>query len=202
MQDPTHPDRPATDRPPPAILLTGAGKRYDIVSCFARLTTTIVADPSPLAPAQYAAQVRASVPLIDDPGYVPALQALCEEHGVGAVLPLTDLDIEVLAHAHAAGRLPALVPAAEIARATYDKYETHLLLERLDLPSPPTVLPEQDEDLDALHYPVMVKPRRGSGARSIHLAHDAAQARFCGPTAPSMTLPIARTVSSGPTGQH
>jgi carbamoyl-phosphate synthase large subunit len=178
MQDPTHPDRPATDRPPPAILLTGAGKRYDIVSCFARLTTTIVADPSPLAPAQYAAQVRASVPLIDDPGYVPALQALCEEHGVGAVLPLTDLDIEVLAHAHAAGRLPALVPAAEIARATYDKYETHLLLERLDLPSPPTVLPEQDEDLDALHYPVMVKPRRGSGARSIHLAHDAAQARF------------------------
>jgi carbamoyl-phosphate synthase large subunit len=165
---------PAHSRP--AILLTGAGKRYDIVSCFARLTTTIVADPSPLAPAQYAAQVRTSVPLIGDPGYVPALQALCEQHGVGAVLPLTDLDIEVLAQAHVEGRLPALVPSPEIARATYDKYETHLLLERLGLPSPPTVLPE--ENLDALHYPVMVKPRRGSGARSIHLAHDAAQARF------------------------
>ena len=165
----------------PAILLTGAGKRYDIVSCFARLTTTIVADPSPLAPAQYAAQVRAAVPLIDDPGYVPALQALCEEHGVGAVLPLTDLDIEVLAHAWEDGSpptLPALVPSAEVARATYDKYETHLLLERLGLPSPPTVLPDREEGLDALHYPVMVKPRRGSGARSIHLAHDAAQARF------------------------
>ena len=45
------------------------------------------------------------------------------------------------------------------------------------LPSPPTVLPAQ-ADLDALDYPVMVKPRRGSGARSIHLAHDPAQARF------------------------
>jgi carbamoyl-phosphate synthase large subunit len=161
---------------PPAILLTGAGKRYDIVSCFARLTTTIVADPSPLAPAQYAAQIHASVPLIDDPGYVPALEALCEQHGVGAVLPLTDLDIEVLARAHVEGRLPALVPAPEIARATYDKYETHLLLERLGLPSPPTVL--SGVQLAELHYPVMVKPRRGSGARSIHLAHDAAQARF------------------------
>ncbi len=160
----------------PAVLLTGAGKRYDIVSCFARLTTTIVADPSPLAPAQYAAQVRTSVPLIDDPGYVPALERLCEQHGVGAVLPLTDLDIEVLARARADGRLPALVPSPEVARATYDKYETHLLLQRLGLPSPPTVLPE--DDLDALTYPVMVKPRRGSGARSIHLAHDAAQARF------------------------
>jgi carbamoyl-phosphate synthase large subunit len=160
----------------PAILLTGAGKRYDIVSCFAHLTTTIVADPSPRAPAQYAAQVRAPVPLIDDPQYVPALELLCKEHGVGAVLPLTDLDIEVLACARADGRLPALVPSPEVARATYDKYEAHLLLERLGLPSPPTVLPE--DDLEALAYPVMVKPRRGSGARSIHLANDPDQARF------------------------
>jgi carbamoyl-phosphate synthase large subunit len=184
---PTHPTHLAhPTHPTPAILLTGAGKRYDVVSCFARLTTTIVADPSPLAPAQYAAQIRAAVPLIGDPGYVPALEDLCAQHGVGAVLPLTDLDIEVLAHAHADGRLPALVPAPEIARATYDKYETHLLLERLGLPSPPTVLPE--EDLTALHYPVMVKPRRGSGARSIHLAHDPAQARFFVDYVPELTM--------------
>jgi carbamoyl-phosphate synthase large subunit len=161
---------------PPAVLLTGAGKRYDIVSCFARLTKTVVADPAPLAPAQYAAHVRASVPMIDDPRYVSALRELCELHEVGAVLPLTDLDIELLAQARADRRLPALVPSPEVARATYDKYETHLLLGRLGLPSPPTVLPESD--LDALEYPVMIKPRRGSGARSIHLAADPAQARF------------------------
>jgi carbamoyl-phosphate synthase large subunit len=160
----------------PAILLTGAGKRYDIVSCFSRLTKTVVADPSPLAPAQYAAQVRTAVPMIEDPGYVPALERLCEQHDVGAVLPLTDLDIEILARAREEGRLPALVPSAEVARATYDKYEAHMLLERHSLPSPPTALP--GEDLDALHYPAMVKPRRGSGARSIHLAHDPGQARF------------------------
>jgi carbamoyl-phosphate synthase large subunit len=161
---------------PPAVLLTGVGKRFDIVSSFARLTTTIAADPSPLAPAQYAAQIRVAVPLISEPTYIPALERLCEEHGVGAVLPLTDLDIEVLAEARAAGRLPALVPSPKVARATYDKYEAHLLLQKLSLPSPPTVLPE--DDLDAIAYPVMVKPRRGSGARSIHLAHDPGEARF------------------------
>ncbi len=161
---------------PPAIMLTGVGKRYDIVSCFAALTTVVAVDPNPLAPAQYAAQVRASAPPIHDPGYVPELQRLCETHDVGAVLPLTDLDIEVLALARERGELPALVPSSEVARSTYDKYEAHLLLERLGLPSPPTA--PADADLDSLHYPVMVKPRQGSGARSIHLAHTPAQARF------------------------
>jgi len=157
-----------------AVLLTGVGKRYDIVAAFAQHATVIAADPNPLAPAQYAAQVRAAVPRIDDPGYVPALEALCAEHGVGAVVPLTDLDIEVLAQARADGRLPAFVPDPEIARATYDKYETHLLLTRLGLPSPPTVLPGEEPP----SYPVMVKPRRGSGARSIHPARDAEEAAF------------------------
>jgi carbamoyl-phosphate synthase large subunit len=161
---------------PPAVLLTGVGKRFDIVASFAQLTRTIAADPSPLAPAQYAAHVRTACPLVDDPHYVQALRELCEQHEVGAVLPLTDLDIEVLARAREERRLPAFVPSADVARATYDKHETHLLLERLGLPSPPTVLP--DADLDALDYPVMVKPRRGSGARSIHHARDPAQARF------------------------
>ncbi len=162
----------------PAVMLTGAGKRYDIVACFAQLTHTVVADPAPLAPAQYAAHTRAAVPRIDDPNYLTALRELCEQHEVGAVLPLTDLDIELLARAREERRLPAFVPSAEIARATYDKYEAHLLLQRLGLPSPPTVLPGDDDALQALEYPVMVKPRQGSGARSIHLAHDPAQARF------------------------
>lgn len=158
----------------PAVLLTGVGKRYDIVAAFAALTTTVAVDPNPLAPAQYAATLRAAVPLIDDPQYVPVLARLCAAHGVGAVIPLTDLDIEVLAHARAEGQLPALVPDPQIAAATYDKYETHRLLGARGLPTPPTVLPGEEP----ASYPVMVKPRRGSGARSIHLARDAEQARF------------------------
>ena len=34
----------------PGIMLTGVGKRYDIVSCFAALTTVVAVDPNPLAP--------------------------------------------------------------------------------------------------------------------------------------------------------
>ncbi len=159
-----------------AVLLTGVGKRYALVSVFAQHAVTIAADPNPLAPAQYAAHHRRSVPRFDDPGYVPALQELCEEFGVGAVVPLTDLDLEILGHARndPTHPLPAFVPDGDVARATFDKYETHLLLQRLGLPSPPTVLPGEAVD----SYPVMIKPRWGSGARSIHLAHDEREAGF------------------------
>ena len=108
---------------------------------------------------------------------------------MGAVLPLTDLDIEVLARARELERLPALVPSSEVARVTYDKYETHLLLERIGLPSPPTILPAAPAvELEGMRYPVMIKPRRGSGARSIHLAHDPEQARFFVSYVPEPTM--------------
>jgi carbamoyl-phosphate synthase large subunit len=158
-----------------AVLLTGVGKRYDIVSAFGEHAFTIAADPSPLAPARYAADLHVVPPRFDDPAYVPFLEELVAEHDVGAVVPLTDLDIEILA---AAGdRLPAFVPSAEIARATFDKYEAHHLLLEHGLPSPPTCLPgEGAGGID--FFPVMVKPRRGSGARSIHPAADRAEMEF------------------------
>src|SRR3954454_14485188 len=156
------------------VMLTGVGKRYDIVSAFAQHGPLVAVDPNPLAPAQYAATHRYAPPRIDDAGYVPFLAELVERYDVGAIVPLTDLDIEVLAAARAEGTLPALVPSPEVATATYDKYETHLLLERLGLPSPPTVLPGEEPAA----YPVIVKPRRGSGAESIPPARAADEAAF------------------------
>jgi carbamoyl-phosphate synthase large subunit len=154
------------------VLLTGVGKRYDIVSAFAQHAFTIAADPSPLAPAQYAADLRVAPPRIDDPDYVPFLLDLCEQHNVGAVVPLTDLDLEVLGAARP--ELPAFVPDAAIARDTFDKFAAHELLLRHGLPSPPTVLPPEEPE----SYPVMVKPRQGSGARSIHPAADRKEMDF------------------------
>lgn len=158
-----------------AVLLTGVGKRYDIVSAFAQHTKVVACDPNPLAPAQYAATVRTAVPLIKDPAYVPALRELCDEHDVGAIVPLTDLDIETLARAREDGQLPeALVPSSAVAAATFDKYEAHLLLERLGFPSPRTVLPDEPDP----PLPAIVKPRQGSGARSIHPARTQEEVDF------------------------
>src|SRR2546429_3429494 len=153
-----------------AVILTGVGKRYDIVSAFARHAFTIAVDPNPLAPAQYAADLRPAPPPFDSDEYVPFLQELVREHDVRAVVPLTDLDIEILARTD----LPAFVPSPEVAQATFDKWAAHELLLARGLPSPPTVLPGAEPE----SYPVVVKPRRGSGARSIHPAADRAEMEF------------------------
>src|SRR3954452_10842472 len=155
-----------------AVILTGVGKRYDIVRAFAQHAFTIAADPSPLAPAQYAADLRVAPPRIDNPDYIPFLLELVKDHNVRAVVPLTDLDLEVLGSARP--ELPAFVPDAAIARDTFDKFAAHELLLRHGLPSPPTVLPPREPE----SYPVMVKPRQGSGARSIHPAADRGEMEF------------------------
>ena len=64
--------RAVSRRPARAAHGRGQALRHRLV-LRAALTTTVAADPAPLAPAQYAAHVRVAVPRIDDPGYVPAL---------------------------------------------------------------------------------------------------------------------------------
>ena len=114
--------------------------------------------------------MRVAPPRADDPGYIPFLTELVEAHHVSAVIPLTDLDLEVLARSD----LPAFVPEAEVCRATFDKYLAHQLLESHGLPSPPTWLPGEQ----AHGYPAVVKPRQGSGSRSIHPCADEREAEF------------------------
>jgi carbamoyl-phosphate synthase large subunit len=153
-----------------AVLFTCAGQRVDIVSAFRRAgATTIAADVDRLAPTLYHADHLALVPRVDDDGYVPALQALVAEHDVRLVVPLTDLDQELLASSRE--RLaPALVlvPPAEVCRTMGDKYLAHLFFEEHGIASPRSWLP--DEVPPDARYPLLVKVREGFGSRHIYRA--------------------------------
>jgi carbamoyl-phosphate synthase large subunit len=161
-----------------AVLFTCAGQRVDIVSAFGRAgATTVAADLDPLAPALYHADHRALVPAVRDPGYVDALAALVAEHDVRLVVPLTDLDQEIVSAARDAFA-PALVlaPPPDVCRAMGDKYLAHRFFEANGIPSPRTWLPEDvPEDV---RYPVLVKVREGFGSRHIYRAADAEQLAF------------------------
>ena len=47
-----------------AVLLTGTGKRYDIVASFAQHARVVACDPNPISPAQYAAILRKGIAAI------------------------------------------------------------------------------------------------------------------------------------------
>jgi carbamoyl-phosphate synthase large subunit len=150
-----------------AVLFTCAGQRVDIVSAFGRAgATTVAADVDPLAPALYHADRRALVPRVDDAGYVAALAAIVAEHDVRLVVPLTDLDQEVVSAARDE-LAPALVlaPAPDVCRTMGDKYLAHTFFTEHGIPSPRTWLPE-DVPEDA-RYPLLGKVREGFGSRQI-----------------------------------
>jgi carbamoyl-phosphate synthase large subunit len=144
----------------------------DIVSAFRRAgARTVAVDANPLAPALYHSQEFAIVPPFDDPGYLPALQALVREHQIRLVIPLADLDHLLLAQRRTEldGAL-VLLPAPEVVQRTEDKYEAHRFFEEHGIPSPASWL--SGELPDELPYPVLVKPRRGFGSRHIYRADD------------------------------
>jgi carbamoyl-phosphate synthase large subunit len=161
-----------------AVLFTCAGQRVDIVSAFARAAaTTIATDLDPLAPALYHADHRVLAPRVDDPGYVAALAAVIADHDVRLVVPLTDLDQEILSASRDV-LAPALVlaPSPEVCRTMGDKYLAHRFFEEHGIDTPRTWL--HDAVPGDARYPVLVKAREGFGSRHIYRADDAAQLTF------------------------
>jgi len=160
-----------------AVLFTCAGQRVDIVTAFRHAGAfAVAADANPLAPALYHADVHALVPRIDDPAYLPALRRLVEEHGVRLVVPLTDLDQELLARRRDELGATLLLADADVVERMNDKYLAHLLFEEKGIPSPPTWLPH--ELPGEIPFPVLVKARAGFGSRHIYRAESRSELDF------------------------
>jgi carbamoyl-phosphate synthase large subunit len=171
---------------PTNVLLTCAGMRGDMVIAFQAALAregaggvVVAADVSRLAPTLYLADRRALVPPVGAPDYVAALLALCEQHAIRAVLPLTDLDQSILtARRPEFAALGATVVASdpEVCDLSVDKYAAHCFFEQHGIGSPQTWLPGE---LPAeIPFPVLVKARRGFAARHIYRAHDADELAF------------------------
>jgi carbamoyl-phosphate synthase large subunit len=160
------------------VLFTCAGQRVDIVKAFrAAGAVALGADADPLAPALYHADLQAIVPLIADPGYVPAVAKLVREHDVRLIVPLNDLDHPVLSRARDE-LSPALLllPDADVCARMSDKLEAHEFFVEHAIPSPRSWLPDAVPP-DA-RYPLLVKAREGFGSRHIYRADDAEQLDF------------------------
>ncbi len=165
----TAPGRPEAGRPL-RVLVTGAGGPAAIAAMKSLRAEAdvelIAADMDPWAAGLYLVPERTLIPAGADPDFTQVMLATCASLGVTVVLPTVDAELQPLARAReafaAAGVDLLLAPAAAL----------EIVLDKLSLARhcagvvrvPRTELFGSSVDPASWTYPVIVKPRRGSGS--------------------------------------
>jgi carbamoyl-phosphate synthase large subunit len=169
------------------ILFTSIGRRVELVRAFRRAYEQlgvkgriIALDIDPLAPALQLVDRSYIAPRLSSPHFLPALIDVCQREKIRVIFPLIDPDIPVLAShrdiIEATGARLAVVPLSAVETVS-DKWRTVQFFRALDLPTPVSWLPgaHQSEECE---YPVFIKPRRGSAAKSTFKVRNAQELAF------------------------
>jgi carbamoyl-phosphate synthase large subunit len=166
---------------PLRVLVTGAGGPAAIAAMKSlraeESVQLIAADMDPWAAGLYLTGERTLVPAGAAPDFTAVLLDRCRTLGVDVVLPTVDAELQPLARAReefaAAGVALLLAPAAAL----------DVILDKLTLAEhcagvvrvPRTELFGPSLDPAGWTYPVVVKPRRGSGSRGVVIVDSAAE---------------------------
>ncbi|MBS4220160.1 ATP-grasp domain-containing protein [Bacillus sp. FJAT-49711] len=158
------------------ILICSVGRRVQLINYFKKELNkvdgkVIAVDCDPTAPALYHADRFEIVPRIDHPEYISILKNLCHAYKINGVLSLIDPELTLLSsfkEEFEKDGIHIFVSDKNAIDICYDKYLTHIFLQENDIPSVPTYIDldvvRQDLNEGKLTFPLIVKPRYGSGS--------------------------------------
>ncbi|PLK42250.1 ATP-grasp domain-containing protein [Emticicia sp. TH156] len=165
------------------ILFTCAGRRNYLINYFKEALKgrgKVYATDSNLTAAALAeADVAIHVPSIYDDTYIDTILEIVKKNNIKAVIPLIDLELPILAASKelfSKINVQVIVSSSSVIDITFDKLQTIRFLETVGLGSPKSFvsLNEAKDALEngSLRFPVILKPRWGSGSIGIDIADD------------------------------
>lgn len=171
------------------ILLTSIGRRSYLVRYFKETLgndgEVWGADSSPYAPALQFCDRALLLHQVSAPRYAEKLLTLCKENSIDIVVPLIDPELEVLATYHKQfidNGVMAVVSPHKTIEITFDKYQTYLHAKKAGIPVPETVTTMEDAleliEANKIHWPLMVKPRKGSASVSVNQCSNESQLKL------------------------
>jgi len=142
----------------------------------------IGADADINAPALQECDVAYQVPRLSAPDYIEHLLAICVEESIDLVVPLSDLELPVLARSRRRFKevgTALLVSSPAVIDLCFDKLETARWLAKIGVKTPQTFvsITEVKEALNAslITFPLVVKPRWGSASIGVHTVYSVSE---------------------------
>lgn len=167
------------------ILVTGAGAvlGQGIIQSLRRSSLRpeiLAADPNPLSAGLFWADKAFRVPFADDAAFMDRIRSILSDERPDAVLVGTDVELAAFSQHRAALEAEfgtrVIVSRPEVIAIADDKYRTFQFLDGEELHPPLSALPEDpaalEELIDAVGFPLIVKPRVGARSVGVSLVND------------------------------
>ena len=167
----------------PNILISSAGRRVGLIACFrgavdlrSEQRRIFTADAGLSAPAAYLGDGHTRVPRCTDPSFIDVMLGLCEEKGVGLLIPTIDTELPVYAEARerfCAAGVAVNISSPATVRICCDKIATHAWLAAGGFPTVrQTDLRTAVEQPASWPFPLIAKPYNGSASVGVRRIED------------------------------
>ena len=171
------------------VLILSCGTRNKIIQYFKKELVgrglVLATDCSELAPALYDADKYFIVPRMNEKGYFDVILSICKEYKVKAVLSLIDPELSLLAKHKKdflnIGTTP-IISDYKVVETCFNKYAMYEFLIKNDFKTVRSYINKEmfykDVASGIIHYPVFVKPVKGSASININKVTSKEEVEF------------------------
>lgn len=161
------------------VLISSAGRRVGLIGIFREALASLglegrvlAMDMTPLSAAYHVADESFLVPACTDPEFVPTVRKECERRKVGLIVPTIDPELPVYARARSsfeAAGVRVAVSTPDVVEIGGDKLRTHEWLVEHGFQTVRQWALEDRQGLADANFPLVAKPRFGSGGIGVRL---------------------------------